>query len=255
MIHIKSKSEIELMRQAADILKKVLKAVEKEIKPGVTTNYLDEVAMKVIKENGAQVSFVGEECPYEGGKTYTNALCLSVNDEIIHGIPSDRVLKEGDIVCVDLGVYKNGFHSDAGRTFGVGKISRENQKLIDVARDAFFEGIKYAKEGCRVGDISNAIENFVYDRGYTLLEEYQGHGIGRQMHEDPGIPNIGKKGTGPRLQNGMAIAVEPMVCAGSNEVYVKKDMWTIATVDKKMTSYYENTLVITEDGPEILTLE
>ncbi|MBR1884121.1 MAG: type I methionyl aminopeptidase [Clostridia bacterium] len=255
MIHIKSEKEIQLMREAADILKKVLKEVEKHIKPGVTTNYLNDIAERVIKENGAKPSFYGEPCPYPGGKDYKHALCLSVNDEIIHGIPSDRVLNEGDIVCVDLGVYKNGFHSDAGRTFGVGKISKEAQDLINVAKEAFFEGINYAKEGCRVGDISNAIENYVYSKGYTLLEEYQGHGIGREMHEDPGIPNIGKKGTGPRLQNNMAIAVEPMVCLGSNDVYVKKDKWTIATVDGKITSYYENTLVITENGPEILTLD
>ncbi len=243
------------MRQSADILKKVLKAVELEIKPGVTTKHLDDVAQKVIKENGATASFKGEECPYSGGKTYTHALCLSVNDEIIHGIPSNRVLNEGDIVCVDLGVYKNGFHSDAGRTFGVGKISKKAQDLIDVAKRAFFEGVNFAKEGCRIGDISNAIETCVTKAGYTLLEEYQGHGIGRKMHEDPGVPNIGRKGTGPRLQNGMAIAIEPMICEGSNEVYVKKDMWTVATVDGKLGSYYENTVVITENGPEILTLE
>lgn len=255
MIHIKSEKEIQLMREAADILKKVLKAVEAEIKPGVTTNYLNDIAERVIKENGAKASFHGVECPYKGGKTYRHALCLSVNDEIIHGIPSDRVLNEGDIVCVDLGVYKNGFHSDAGRTFGVGKISKKAQDLINVAKDAFFEAVNYAKEGCRVGDISNAVETYVTKKGYTLLEEYQGHGIGREMHEDPGIPNIGKKGTGPRLQNGMAIAIEPMVCEGSNEVYVKKDMWTIVTMDSKLTSYYENTVVITENGPEILTLE
>ena len=255
MIHIKSEKEIQLMREAANILKKVLKAVENEVKPGVTTNYLNDVAERVIKENGAKASFKGVECPYRGGKTYCHALCLSINDEIIHGIPSDRVLQEGDIVCVDLGVYKNGFHSDAGRTFGVGKISKKAQDLINVAKDAFFEAVNYAKEGCRVGDISNAVETYVTKKGYTLLEEYQGHGIGREMHEYPGVPNIGRKGTGPRLQNGMAIAIEPMVCEGSNEVYVKKDMWTVATVDGKLSSYYENTVVITENGPEILTLE
>lgn len=255
MIHIKTEKEVQLMRESANILKKVLKAVKDEIKPGVTTKYLNEVAERVIKENGAIPSFRGVECPYRGGKTYRDALCLSVNDEIIHGIPSKRVLKEGDIVCVDLGVYKNGFHSDAGRTFGVGKISKKAQDLINVAERAFFEAVNYAKEGCRVGDISNAVETYVTKQGYTLLEEYQGHGIGREMHEDPGVPNIGKKGTGPRLQNGMAIAIEPMVCEGSNEVYVKEDMWTVATVDKKLTSYYENTVVITKDGPEILTLE
>ena len=253
MIHIKSEKEIDLMRQSAQVLKLVLNALEKEIKPGITTNHLNDVAERVIKDNGAIPSFRGVECPYKGGKTYTHALCLSVNDEIIHGVPSDRVLKEGDIVSVDLGVYKNGFHSDAGRTFPVGKVSDVAKKLIKVAEMAFFEGIKYAKEGYRIGDISSSIENFVLKNGFTLLEEYQGHGIGREMHEDPGVPNIGKKGTGPRLTKGMALAIEPMICEGSNEIYVKKDKWTVATVDGKLTAYYENTIIITENEPEILT--
>lgn len=253
MIHIKSEKEINLMRESAQVLKLVLNVLEKEIRPGITTNHLNDIAEKIIKENGAIPSFRGVECPYKGGKTYRHALCVSVNDEIIHGIPSNRVLKEGDVVCVDLGVYKNGFHSDAGRTFGVGKISETAKKLIKTAEMAFFEGIKYAKEGYRIGDISSAIENFVTKKGFTLLEEYQGHGIGREMHEDPGVPNIGKKGTGPRLAKGMALAIEPMICEGSNEVYVKEDKWTVATVDKKLTAYYENTIIITENEPEILT--
>lgn len=253
MIHIKSEKEIDLMRKSAQVLKLVLNALEKEIKPGITTNHLNDVAERVIKDNGAIPSFRGVECPYKGGKTYTHALCLSVNDEIIHGVPSDRVLKEGDIVSVDLGVYKNGFHSDAGRTFPVGEVSDVAKKIIKTAEMAFFEGIRYAKEGYRIGDISSAIENFVLKNGFTLLEEYQGHGIGREMHEDPGVPNIGKKGTGPRLTKGMALAIEPMICEGSNEIYVKKDKWTVATVDGKLTAYYENTIIITENDPEILT--
>lgn len=253
LINIKSEKEINLMRESAQVLKLVLNAVEKEIRPGVTTNHLNEVAERVIKENGATPSFKGVECPYRGGKAFRHALCLSVNDEIIHGIPSERVLEEGDLICVDLGVYKNGYHSDAGRTFGVGKISDVAKKLIKVAEMAFFEGIKFAKEGCRIGDISSAIENFVTKSGFTLLEDYQGHGIGKEMHEDPGVPNIGRKGTGPRLSKGMALAIEPMICEGSNEVYVKNDKWTIATVDKKLTAYYENTIIITENEPEILT--
>lgn len=228
-------------------------AIEKEIKPGVTTNYLNTVAEKVMKENGSTPSFKGVECPYKGGKTFKHALCLSVNDEIIHGIPSDRVLNDGDIVCVDLGVYKDGYHSDAGRTFGVGNISDTAKKLIKVAQMAFFEGIKYAKEGYRIGDISSAIEECVLKNGFTLLEEYQGHGIGKEMHEDPGVPNIGRKGTGVRIENGMALAIEPMICEGSNRVYVKSDKWTVATVDKKLTAYYENTIIITKNEPEILT--
>ncbi|MNP34187.1 Methionine aminopeptidase 1 [compost metagenome] len=206
-----------------------------------------------MKDNGAIPSFKGEKCPYKGGRDYEWAICASVNDEIIHGIPTNRGLVEGDIVCIDLGVYKNGFHADAGRTYGVGKISPVCQKLIDTARDAFFAAVDQAKVGNRVGDISNAVQTYVESKGFSLLREYQGHGVGREMHEEPGVPNIGKKGTGPRLQNGMALAIEPMICEGKPDVYVKKDMWTVATVDKKMTAYYENTIIITENDAKILT--
>lgn len=255
MISIKNEKEIELMRESARVLKLVLKAIEKEIKPGVTTMHLNNVAEKVMRDNGATPSFKGVPCPYRGGRDYEWAICTSVNDEVIHGIPSDDVvLKEGDIVCVDLGTYKNGWHSDAGRTFGVGKISKEAERLIKVTKDAFFYAVDKAVEGNRVGDISNAVQEFVEKNGYTLVREFQGHGIGQEMHEDPGIPNIGRKGTGPRLKRGMAIAVEPMVCMGDPDIYVKEDLWTIATEDGKLTAYYENTLVITDKEPEILTI-
>lgn len=253
MINIKTEKEIKLMEESAEILKLVLKEIEKNIKPGVTTSYLNQVAEKVMKENGAKPSFKGVECPYDGGKDFEWAICTSVNDEIIHGIPGSRILHEGDLVCVDLGVYKNGFHSDAGRTYGVGNISETAKKLIKVAKDAFFAGVDYARPGNRVGDISNAIQTYVEKNGFSLLREYQGHGIGREMHEDPGVPNIGKKGTGPRLQSGMALAIEPMICEGKPDVYVKNDMWTVATLDKKLTAYYENTIIITENETKILT--
>lgn len=256
MIYIKNEEEIKLMEESARVLKLVLKAIEKEIKPGVTTGYLNKVAEKTMKENGAIPSFKGVECPYEGGPDFKWAICTSVNDEIIHGIPSDDVvLKEGDVLCVDLGTYKNGFHSDAGRTYGVGKISKTAEKLIKTAESAFFCGVDQALEGNRVGDISNAIEMYVRKQGFTLLREFQGHGIGREMHEDPGVPNIGKKGTGPRLKNGMALAIEPMICEGKPDVYVADDLWTIKTEDGKLTAYYENTIVLTKDGPKILTLD
>ncbi len=255
MINIKSQKEIELMRESARVLKLVLKAIEKEIKPGVTTMHLNDIAEKVMRENNTIPSFKGVPCPYKGGKDYKWAICTSVNDEIIHGIPSkDVVLKEGDIVCVDLGTYKNGWHSDAGRTFGVGKISKEAQRLIDVTKDAFFYAVDKAVVGNRIGDISNAVQEYVEKNGYTLVREFQGHGIGRQMHEDPGIPNIGKRGTGPRLKEGMALAIEPMVCLGDPDIYVKDDLWTIATEDGKLTAYYENTIVVTDKEPEILTI-
>ena len=254
MINIKSEKEIELMRQSAEIMKKVLKAIKDEVKEGVTTSYLDFVAEKVMKENGATPSFRGVECPYRGGKTYTHAICVSVNDEIIHGIPSGRVLKNGDVVSVDVGVYKNGFHSDAGRTFIVGEGSKIAKKLVEVTEAAFFEGVAKAVPGNRIGDISNAIQTYVEKAGFNLLREFQGHGIGREMHEDPGVPNIGKKGRGERLQKGMALAIEPMVTEGSPDIYVAKDKWTIKTQDGKLTAYYENTIVITDSEPEILTI-
>lgn len=253
MITIKNEKQIELMKESARILKLVLEAIEKEVKPGVTTAHLDFVAERTMKENDAKPSFKGVPCPYPGGKSYKHAICTSVNDEIIHGIPSDYILKEGDVVSVDLAVNKNGYHADAGRTYGVGKISPVAEKLIKVAKDSFFAAMDVAKVGYRVGDISNAVQTYVEKNGFSLLEEYQGHGIGEEMHEDPGVPNIGRKGTGPRLQSGMALAIEPMICEGKPDVYVKKDMWTVATVDKKLTAYYENTIIITENEPMILT--
>lgn len=256
MINIKSESEIKLMEESAEALKAALRAIEDEIKPGVTTLRLNEVAEEAMKKAGATPAFKGVPCPYRGGKSYKWAICTSVNDEIIHGIPSkDVVLKEGDIVSVDLGTYKNGWCSDAGRTYGVGKISPVCEKLIKVAKDAFFAGIDQAVEGNRIGDISNAIQTYVEKQGFSLLREYQGHGIGEDMHEDPGVPNTGRKGTGARLQAGMALAVEPMICEGKPDVYVKPDMWTVATRDKKMTAYYENTIIITKKEPRILTLD
>lgn len=254
MINIKSEKEIKLMEEAAEALKAALHAIEAELKPGVTTMRLNEVAELAMKKAGATPAFKGVPCPYRGGKPYKWAICTSVNDEIIHGIPTDRVLQEGDIVSVDLGTFKNGWCSDAGRTYGVGKISETSRKLINAAERAFFEGINQAVAGNRVGDISNAIQTYVEKQGFSLLRDYQGHGIGQEMHEEPGVPNIGQKGRGARLENGMALAIEPMICEGKSDVYVKRDMWTVATVDRKMTSYYENTIVITEDGPKILTL-
>ncbi len=254
MINIKSEKEIKLMEESAEALKAALRAIEAELRPGVTTMRLNEVAEFAMKKAGATPAFKGEPCPYRGGKPYKWAICTSVNDEIIHGIPSDRVLQEGDIVSVDLGTFKNGWCSDAGRTYGIGKISEVSQKLINTAERAFFEGINQAVAGNRVGDISNSIQTYVEKQGFSLLRDYQGHGIGQEMHEDPGVPNIGTKGRGARLENGMALAIEPMICEGRADVYVKRDMWTVATVDRKMTAYYENTIVITEDGPKILTL-
>lgn len=254
MIYIKNESEIELMRESAWVLKEVLKEIEKNIKEGVTTSYLDYLADKVIKKHGAKASFKGQQCPYRSGKDYSHSTCISVNDEVIHGIPSGRVLKSGDIVSIDLGVYKNGYHSDAGRTYGVGEISNTAKKIIKVAEEAFFEGIAFAKEGYRIGDISNAIQTYVEKAGFNLVREYQGHGIGKQLHEDPGVPNLREKAKGERLIKGMALAIEPMVTEGNPDIVVGKDYWVIKTKDGKLSSYYENTIIITEKEPEVLTL-
>lgn len=253
MIYIKSEKEIEQMRVPAEIMKEVLSEVERNVREGVTTAYLDFVAENVMIKHKAIPSFRGVECPYRGGKTYTHATCISVNDEIIHGIPSSRTLKNGDVVSIDVGVYKGGFHADAGRTFIVGEGSKVAKRLVDVTKRAFFKGVEQAIIGNRIGDISNAIEETVRHEGFELLREYQGHGIGREMHEDPGVPNIGKKGRGERLVEGMALAIEPMVVEKSPEVVVAKDKWTVSTKDKALSAYYENTIVITKDGPEILT--
>lgn len=254
MIYIKSEKEIEQMRVPAEIMKKVLSEIEKNIKEGVTTSYLDFVAEKIMIKHGAKPSFKGVESPYKGGKTYSHATCISINDEVIHGIPGTKTLKSGDVVSIDVGVYKGGFHADAGRTFIVGEGSKVAKKLVEVTKRAFFAGVDKAVVGNRIGDISNAIEETVKKEGFDLLREYQGHGIGKEMHEDPGVPNIGKKGRGERLVKGMALAIEPMVVEGSPEVIIADDKWTVKTKDKKLSAYYENTIVITDKEPEILTL-
>ena len=191
----------------------------------------------------------------KGVKPFPAVLCVSINDEVIHGIPTEKkIIHNGDIVSIDLVVYKDGFHGDAARTFIVGKTTKENEKLVEVTKQAFFEGIKYAVKGNRIGDISHSIGEFVEKNGFSVVREFQGHGIGRQMHEDPGIPNYGKAGRGIKLEPGMTLAIEPMVIAGKNDIYQDYDGWTILTEDGSMAAHYENTILITENQPEILTL-
>ena len=186
---------------------------------------------------------------------FPGSICSSLNDEVIHGIPSKHVvLREGDIISIDLVAYKNGFNGDCARTYTVGKVSQPAQKLVDVTKQAFYEGIKYAKKGFRIGDISHAIGSYVEKNGYSVVKEFQGHGIGRQMHEDPGIPNYGKEGRGLRLEPGMTLAIEPMVIMGKPGILVLDDGWTIISEDGSLASHYENTILITEKEPEILTL-
>ncbi|HAZ37194.1 MAG TPA: type I methionyl aminopeptidase [Clostridiaceae bacterium] len=247
MIYIKSDSEIDAMRRAGRITGETLAMLEEEVKPQVTTAYLDKIAEEYIIKAGAKPSF-------KGLYGFPASLCISVNEEVVHGIPGSRVLQEGDIVSVDCGAYYQGFHGDATRTFPVGKISSEAQRLIDVTRQSFFEGVKYALVGNRIGDIGNAVQTYVEKNGFTVVKDYVGHGIGRKMHEEPSVPNYGKKNRGPKLVKGMAIAIEPMVNAGDCRVKELNNGWTVVTLDGKPSAHYENTIAILDNGPEILTL-
>lgn len=254
MVTIKSKQEIEKMREAGKIADLAQRAVEKAIKPGVSTWELDKIAENEMRKYGAIPAEKGYPSGVKGVPAFPGSICASVNDEVIHGIPSKRViLKEGDIISIDLVAYKDGFNGDCARTYAVGKIDKTSQKLIEVTKQAFFEGIKFAKKGNRIGDISHAIGEFVEKNGFNVVKEFQGHGIGRQMHEDPGIPNYGKQGRGVRLEPGMTLAIEPMVMVGSDEILELDDGWTIITEDGQRAAHYENTILITENEPEILT--
>lgn len=248
MITIKSAHQIEKMRKSCQITKECLELLEKSIKPGVTTKQLDNIAYDFYASKGAKPNFLH----YNG---YPATICASVNDEVVHGIPSKhRVLKDGDIISIDLGCIFDGWHSDAARTFGVGKISAEAQKLIDVTRESFFEGIKYLKHGAKLGDVSYAIQKYVEKNGFGVVRDLVGHGIGRDMHEDPSVPNFGRAGHGVKLAAGMALAIEPMVTAGDYHVSMLDDDWTVVTDDGSLAAHYENTVIVTRDGYDILTL-
>lgn len=248
MITIKSAKQVEKMRASAKITKETLDLLEQHIKPGVTTAQLDKIAYDYIISKGAKPNFLN----YNG---FPGSVCTSVNDEVVHGIPSKKqVLKEGDIISVDMGAVLDGWHSDAARTFGVGKISDEAQKLIDVTRESFFEGLKYLKHGAKLGDVSSAIQQYVEAHGYGVVRDLVGHGIGTSLHEDPSVPNFGKAGHGVKLAAGMTLAIEPMVTMGHYKVCVLDDDWTVVTDDGSLAAHYENTVVVTKDGYEILTL-
>lgn len=255
MVTIKSEKEIKLMKEACRITGLVYKELEKYIKPGLSTMDLDRFAEKIIKENGGIPAQKGYPSGAKGVPPFPSTLCISINDEVIHGIPSSkRIIRDGDVVSIDLVVYKDGFNGDAARTFIVGKGTNEAQRLVDITKQAFFEGIKYAVKGNRIGDISHRIGEFIEQNGYSVVREFQGHGIGREMHEDPGIPNYGKAGRGIRLEPGMTLAIEPMVIEGKRDIYQDYDGWTILTQDGSLAAHYENTILITEKEPEILTL-
>ena len=255
MVTIKSKSEIVKMREACRVAALAQQAVERAIRPGISTWELDKIAEETMRANGAIPAEKGYPSGMKGVPDFPGSICASINDMIIHGIPSKRdILHEGDIISIDLVAYKDGFNGDCCRTYGVGKISKEAQCLIDVTKQAFFEGIKYATKNNRLGDISHAIGQYVQDSGLDVIREFEGHGIGREMHEEPGIPNYGKPGRGIRLEAGMTLAIEPMVVAGDRDICQGDDGWSIWTVDGSLSAHYENTILITEKCPEILTL-
>lgn len=246
MITLKSAHEIELMRRAGKITAAARAVARDMVKPGVTTQQIDKAVHRFITEQGAIPSFLH----YNG---YPASVCVSVNDEIIHGIPGDRVLHEGDIVSVDVGARYRGFNGDCAGTFPCGKCSDEALRLIRITRQSFFEGIQFARVGYRISDIGHAVQEYAESYGYSLVREYVGHGVGASLHEAPEIPNYGKPGHGPRLQKNMTIAVEPMVNVGGYEVRTLDNGWTVVTADGSLSAHYENSLLVTDGEPEILT--
>jgi len=246
MIICKSKAELEIMREAGRIVALTHQELAKHLKPGITTKELDETAEKFIRSMGAIPSFKG----YGG---FSGSICISVNEELVHGIPGKRVLQDGDIVTLDIGAEVHGYHGDSAWTYAVGSITDEAKRLMDVTEQSLYKGLEQALPGARLSDISHAIQTYVEAAGFSIVREYVGHGIGRHLHEDPQIPNYGPPGRGPKLKPGMVLAVEPMVNAGERYVRTLQDNWTVVTVDKSLCAHYEHTIAITEDGYEILT--
>jgi len=246
-IIIKSPQEIAIMREAGRIVAAIIGVLTKEVKPGITTGELDEIAVHEFKKRGAIASFKG----YRG---FPASICTSVNEEVVHGIPSNRVLKEGDIISLDIGAFSNGFHADAAVTLPVGRVNRQARELIEATREALMAGIAAAKSGGRLGDVSAAIQSYVEARNFSVVREYVGHGIGRDLHEDPQVPNFGVAGEGPLLKKGMTLALEPMVNVGGWQTRVTDNKWTVVTVDGKLSAHFEHTIAITDGMPEILTM-
>ena len=244
MIKIKTEKEIELLRRAGEITRNTLLEIEKFVRPGVTTKQLDKIAFDFIKKNDAKPSFL-----HYGG--FPGTICASPNDVVVHGFPNDKPLEEGDIISIDVGACYKGYHGDSARTFAVGQISELKQKLIDVTKQSFFEGIKGIKAGSTIGDIGSQVQNYVEKHGFSVVREMTGHGVGRELHEDPSVPNYGYAGLGVKLKPNMVIAIEPMVNAGSYDVVIKG--WSCKTKDGQPSAHFENTVLIKEDGVEILT--
>ena len=246
MIYLKTNEEIELLRENNILVSQALAEVAKHIKPGVTTKELDRIAEDFIRSHGAIPSFLG----YEG---YPASACISVNEQVVHGIPSDYVIKEGDIVSVDLGTFMKGFNGDSAYTFAVGEISDDVRRLLEVTKEALYKGTAQAKAGNRVGDISAAVQEYAESFGYGVVRELEGHGLGRKMHEAPGVPNYGMRGRGPLLKEGMVICIEPMITMGNRAIVFERDGWTVRTRDRKPAAHYEFAVAIRKDGPDVLT--
>ena len=248
MIVLKTSRELSKMREAGRISSRALRLAGEAVEPGVTTAESDRLVRQYIEKQVATPSFLG----YGG---FPASACISVNNQVIHGIPSKKhVLKEGDIVSIDIGAYYNGYHGDNAWTFPCGEISKEAQALLDATRESLFEGIKMAKAGNRIGDIASAVQQYVEARNYSVVRDFVGHGVGAKLHEDPSVPNFGTPGRGVRLLPGMTIAIEPMINAGTHEVRVLEDQWTTVTADGKISAHFEHSIAITPDGPQILTL-
>ncbi|MTI48315.1 type I methionyl aminopeptidase [Sporosalibacterium faouarense] len=247
MIIQKSKREVEKMRRAGRLVAETHAFLKELIRPGITTKELDEAAEKFIRDNKGIPAFKG----YHG---FPGSICASINEVVVHGIPGLKELKDGDIISIDIGTIVDGYYGDGAKTYPVGEISKEAQRLIDVTKQSFFEGIKFAKTGYRLSDISHAVQTYVEKNGFSVVRDFVGHGVGQEMHEDPQIPNFGPPGKGPRLRAGMVLAIEPMVNIGSYHVEVLSDNWTVVTVDKKLSAHYEHTVLITESEPELLTV-
>jgi methionyl aminopeptidase len=246
MILVKSSSEIELIRESGRIVAMVHKVMKDIIKPGITTRELDEIAERIILENGATPAFKG----YGG---FPASICASVNEQVVHGFPSERILLEGDIISIDVGALKNGYYGDSAKTYPVGEITSKAEKLVRITRESFYEGLKFCRVGYRLSDISHAIQTHVEAEGFSVVRDYVGHGVGTSLHEDPQIPNYGPPGKGPRLAAGMVLAIEPMINAGHYAVRVLNDNWTVVTADGSLSAHYEHTVAITDEDPILLT--
>ena len=251
MIFLKTDEEIELLRQANLLVGKTLAELAKIIQPGVTTRQLDKVADTFIRDHGAEPTFLGFPNPYGG--PFPASICTSVNDQVVHGIPNDNPLEEGDIVSVDCGTLLNGFNGDSCYTFCVGEVSPEVMQLLKTTKESLYKGIEQAAPGRRLGDISFAVQTHCEDKGYGVVREFVGHGIGREMHEDPQVPNYGRRGNGPQIKNGLCIAIEPMITLGSREIYMEQDRWGIKTRDHSVAAHYEHTIAVRKNGADILS--